>query len=96
MADVRVTERSLNSFSRRRPDTDIGATRSEAPKRSCRSYQTTSHSEPLVIRSATSWIDSTEASACLRTASSSWTDLSLVEPSAVITVRAASRRAIRA
>ena len=96
VAEVRTTERSAKSFSRSRPDTDSGATRSEAPKRSWRSYQTTSYSEPLAMRSATSWIDSTEARACLRTASSSWTDLSRVAPSAEITVRAASRRAISA
>ena len=48
------------------------------------------------MRSATLWMDSTDAMACLRTASSSWTDLSRVPPSAEITVRAASRRAISA
>ncbi len=74
----------------------MGATRREAPKRSWRSYQTTSHSEPLVIRSATSWMLSTEARACLRTASSSWTDLSRVLPIAEITVRQASRSAMSA
>ncbi len=83
----------MKSFSRSRPETDMGATRREAPKRSWRSYQTTSHSEPLVMRSATSCTFSTEASACLRTASSSWTDLSRVVPSAEMTLREASRSA---
>ena len=80
VAEVRTTERSVKSFSRSSPETDSGATRSEAPKRSWRSHQTTSYSEPLAMRSATSWTFSTEASACLRTASSSWTDLSRVSP----------------
>ncbi|CAM5243998.1 hypothetical protein SVIOM342S_00719 [Streptomyces violaceorubidus] len=96
VAEVRTTERSVKSFSRSSPETDIGATRSEAPNRSWRSYQTTSHSEPFVIRSATSCTDSTEASACLRTASSSCTDLSRVVPIAEMTVRQPSRRAISA
>lgn len=91
-----MTERSAKSFSRSSPETESGATRREAPKRSCRSYQTTSYSERWVMRSATVWIDSTEARACLRTASSSCTDLSRVAPMAEITVRAASRRAARA
>lgn len=96
VAEARTTERSEKSFSRSRPATDIGATLRDAPKRSCRSYQTTSHSEPFVMRSATSWTLSTEARACLRTASSSVTDLSRVAPIPEITVRAASRRAISA
>ena len=47
VAEVRTTERSAKSFSRSSPETDSGATRSDAPKRSWRSYQTTSHSEPF-------------------------------------------------
>ena len=86
MAEVKTTERSANSFSRSSPDTDSGATRSEAPKRSCRSYQTTSYSEPFVMRSATPCMVSTAGQGLLAHASSSWTDLSRVEPSAEITV----------
>ncbi len=96
VAEVRTTARSAKSFSLSRPETDMGAIRRDAPKRSCRSYQTTSHSEPFRTRSATSCTVSTEASACLRTASSSCTDLSRVAPIAEMTVRAASRSAIRA
>ncbi len=96
VAEVRTTERSAKSFSLNRPDTDMGATRRDAPKRSWRSYQTTSHSEPFAIRSATSCTVSTEASACLRTASSSCTDLSRVAPIPEMTVRQASRSAMSA
>lgn len=93
---MRITERSVKSFSRSSPETDSGATRRDAPNRSCRSYQMTSYSEPSTMRSATAWTFSIEASACLRTASSSWTDLSRVLPRAAMTVREASRSAIRA